>query len=82
MLGRLSKEDRYGSFHLVNGDRLWSGGAAVGPLLDLLPPLAWAGRLLQRSPVGRRAVSAVYGFVARHRGRVAPVFRGVGPPPR
>jgi predicted DCC family thiol-disulfide oxidoreductase YuxK len=82
MLGRLSKEDRYGSFHLVKGDRLWSGAAAVGPLLDLLPPLAWAGGLLRRSPAGRRVASAVYGFVARHRGRVAPMFRGIGPPPR
>jgi predicted DCC family thiol-disulfide oxidoreductase YuxK len=82
MLGRLSKEDRFGSFHLVQGDRLWSGGAAVGPLLDLLPPVAWAGGLLRRSPAGRRAATAVYRFVARHRGRVASVFRGVGPPPR
>jgi predicted DCC family thiol-disulfide oxidoreductase YuxK len=82
MLGRLPREDRYGSFHLVQGDRLWSGSAAVGPLLDLLPPLAWVGGLLRRSPAGRRAASAVYGFVARHRSRVAPMFRGVGPPPR
>lgn len=82
ILGHLSERERYGSFHLARGDRLYSGGAAVGPLLDLLPSLRPAGRLLRRSPGARRAVSAVYDFVARHRGRVAPLLRRVGPPPR
>jgi predicted DCC family thiol-disulfide oxidoreductase YuxK len=81
-LGHLSRHERYGSFHLAVGSRLWSGGAAMGPLLELIRPLRPVGRFLRRSPTGRRAVSAAYDFVSHHRGRVAPLFRRVGRPPR
>jgi predicted DCC family thiol-disulfide oxidoreductase YuxK len=81
-LGHLPRRERYGSFHLAVGGRLWSGGAAMGPLLELLGPLRPVGRFLRRSPTGRRAVTAAYDFVSHHRGKVAPLFRRVGRPSR
>jgi predicted DCC family thiol-disulfide oxidoreductase YuxK len=82
ILGHLSKEQRYGSFHLFSEGTLWSGGDAIGPTLERLSSMGAVGRFLRRSPAASRAATAVYGFAARHRGRVAPLFRGVGPPPR
>jgi predicted DCC family thiol-disulfide oxidoreductase YuxK len=82
VLGHLSKEQRYGSFHLFSEGRLWSGGEAVGPTLEWLAPIRPVGRFIRRSPAASRVATAMYAFAARHRSRVAPVFRKVGPPPR
>jgi predicted DCC family thiol-disulfide oxidoreductase YuxK len=81
-LGHLSREARYGSFHLLEGDRLWSGGDAVGPTLERLRPVRGVGRLIRRSPAAGRATAALYDLASRHRGRVAPLFRRIGRPPR
>jgi predicted DCC family thiol-disulfide oxidoreductase YuxK len=82
VLGHLSKERRYGSFHLYSEGRLWSGGEAVGPTLERVGPVRPVGRLIRRSPAASRLATAMYRFAARHRGRVAPLFRRVGRPPR
>jgi predicted DCC family thiol-disulfide oxidoreductase YuxK len=81
-LGHLPEEARYGSFHLLAGDRVWSGGEAVGPTLERLRPVRSVGRLILRSPAAGRAASALYEFASRHRSRVAPLFRRVGRPSR
>jgi predicted DCC family thiol-disulfide oxidoreductase YuxK len=81
-LGHLSKEERYGSFHLLSGNRVWSGGDAVGPTLERLRPVRSVGRLVRRSPAAGRAATTLYDFASRHRARVAPLFRRVGRPPR
>lgn len=82
VLGHLSKDARYGSFHLLSGNRLWSGGDAVGPTLERLRPVRSVGRLIRRSQAAGRAVAALYDFASHHRSRVAPLFRRVGRPPR
>jgi predicted DCC family thiol-disulfide oxidoreductase YuxK len=81
-LGHLPKEARFGSFHLLSGDRLWSGGDAVGPTLERLRPVRSVGRLILRSPTAGRAAAALYDFASRNRAWVAPLFRRVGRPPR
>ena len=71
VLGRMSKRRRFGSYHLVVGNRVASGASGMGPLLEqpsLLRPL---GRLVQRSPKARAAAASAYRFAARHRGKLA-----------
>lgn len=62
----MDAERRYASAHLVTPDgEVYSGGAAIAPLLDLLPggaPVSRAARLLS-GPLGLG-----YGLVARNRG--------------
>ncbi|MGH2662597.1 MAG: DCC1-like thiol-disulfide oxidoreductase family protein [Actinomycetota bacterium] len=82
LLGHLPERRRFGSFHLAVGDRVVSGGAAVGPLLELLPPLRPAGKLIRRSPVARRAAHALYHALARNRGRIGRLLPRAGDPSR
>jgi predicted DCC family thiol-disulfide oxidoreductase YuxK len=62
----MEAERRYASAHLVTADgKVYSGGVAVAPLLDLLPggaPLSHAARLVSGP------LSLGYGLVARNRG--------------
>ena len=66
LLGGMEEERRYASAHLVTGEgEVYSGGAAVAPLLRLLPggtPLSLVARLLTEP------LSIGYGLVARNRG--------------
>ncbi|HEX2032429.1 MAG TPA: DCC1-like thiol-disulfide oxidoreductase family protein [Actinomycetota bacterium] len=81
-LGKLSKEDRFGSFHLVVEGRLISGGEAVGPTLEQLRRMRPVGRFIGRSPAARRAAAWAYGVVSRNRGRIGKVLPDVAPPSR
>lgn len=82
VLGHLPDRQRFGSFHLAIDDRVISGGAAVGPLLELLPALRPAGALIQRSPVAGRAAHALYHALARNRGRIGRLLPPAGDPSR
>jgi predicted DCC family thiol-disulfide oxidoreductase YuxK len=71
VLGGMLERERFGSYHLVVGDRVASGAGGMGPLLEqprLLRPL---GRLVRRSRAARAAAAGAYRFIARHRGKVA-----------
>jgi predicted DCC family thiol-disulfide oxidoreductase YuxK len=81
-LRRLSKEDRYGSFHLYSDGQVLSGSDAIGPLLELLPPLRAAGRFLDRSERAHRAIGWLYEGISRRRGLIGRLLPRVGPPPR
>jgi predicted DCC family thiol-disulfide oxidoreductase YuxK len=68
LLGGMSDRRRLGSLHLASaGGRVTSGGAAIAPLATLLPlgrPIALLARWFPAT------TEAVYGFVARNRGRL------------
>lgn len=81
-LGKLPKEERYGAFHLYRNGRVLSGPEAIGPLLELLPPLRAAGRLLGRSKRARGASAWLYRALARRRRLIGRFLPSVGPPPR
>lgn len=81
-LGGLSKKERYGSFHLYRDGRVLSGPDAIGPLLELLPSLRAAGRLVGRSGRARRAAGRLYHGVAKRRSSIGRFLPPVGPPPR
>ena len=66
LLADLDASARMASWHLVDADgRRSSAGAAVGPLLRLLPGGRLPARVAERSP---RATEAGYRWVVRHRG--------------
>lgn len=81
-LGKLPKKERYGSFHLYRDGRVLSGPDAIGPLLELLPPLRPAGRWLGRSKRARGLSAWLYRAVARRRGLIGRFLPSVGPPSR
>jgi hypothetical protein len=82
LLGHLPDHVRSGSFHLAVGDRVVSGGPAVGPLLELLEPVRPVGRWITRSPRARAIAAAAYDAVSRHRHRIGRLLPPTGPPPR
>jgi predicted DCC family thiol-disulfide oxidoreductase YuxK len=69
LLAGLSEEQMLASWHLVREGRRYSAGAALPPLLRLLPGGAALARLSAAMP---RISERAYGFVARHR---APIGR-------
>jgi predicted DCC family thiol-disulfide oxidoreductase YuxK len=71
VLGRMSERQRFGSYHLVAGNRVTSGAEGMGPLLEQARLLRPLGRLVRRSRAARATASGAYRFVARHRGKVA-----------
>jgi predicted DCC family thiol-disulfide oxidoreductase YuxK len=81
-LGRLSKQERYGAFHLYRDGRVLSGPDAIGPLLELLPPLRGAGRFLGRSERARGASGSLYRAVSQRRALIGRFLPSVGPPSR
>jgi predicted DCC family thiol-disulfide oxidoreductase YuxK len=81
-LRRLSKKERYGAFHLYRDGRVLSGADAIAPLLDLLPPLRPAGRLIHWSASVRRATGRLYEGITRRRDRIGRFLPRVGPPRR
>jgi predicted DCC family thiol-disulfide oxidoreductase YuxK len=79
-LGGLSREERYGSYHLVVGERRATAGPGVGPLLEearLTRPL---GRIVRRSDTARRVAAGLYELISRHRGALARVLPRVDLP--
>jgi predicted DCC family thiol-disulfide oxidoreductase YuxK len=71
VLGGMPERKRYGSYHLVVGDRVTSGAEGMGPLLEQASVLRPLGRLVRRSRTARAAAGGAYRFAARHRGKVA-----------
>jgi predicted DCC family thiol-disulfide oxidoreductase YuxK len=67
LLVGLDPARRFESWHLVVGDRVYSAGAAVPPLLDLLPHGAAFAALSRRLP---RITEWTYSAVARNRSRL------------
>jgi predicted DCC family thiol-disulfide oxidoreductase YuxK len=81
-LGHLSKKERFGSFHLYGDGRLLSGAEAIGPLMELLPPMSAAGRLLGRSERARGASAWLYRGIAGRRALIGRFLPSVRPPSR
>lgn len=82
-LGGLSRKERYGAFHLyLDGRRVLSGPDAIGPLLEILPPLRAAGRFLGRSERARGVSTRLYRALAGQRALIGRFLPRVGPPPR
>ena len=71
LLAGMPKRRRFGSYHLGVGDRVASGAAGMGPLLEQASLLRPLGRLVRRSRTARAAAAGAYRFAARHRGRIA-----------
>lgn len=71
VLGGLSEGQRFGSYHLVVGDRVASGASGMGPLLEQAGLLRPFGKLVRRSPTARAAAAAAYRLAARNRARIA-----------
>ncbi|MGH2766151.1 MAG: hypothetical protein ACRDKA_09595, partial [Actinomycetota bacterium] len=71
LLGGLSREERFGSYHLVMSARRASGAPGMGPLLEQASLLRPLGRLVRRWPVARGLASGAYRITSRHRGKVA-----------
>ena len=73
LLAELDEDERMASWHLVeaNGTR-FSGGAAVAPLMRLMPGGAPLARAAETFP---GAVDASYDFIARHRSALSRLVR-------
>ena len=71
LLGGMDPDTRMASWHLAIGERVWSGGAAIAPLLQLLPggrPLAGVAARLPHT------ADVLYRLVAENRGRIGAVL--------
>jgi predicted DCC family thiol-disulfide oxidoreductase YuxK len=80
LIGHLPHRTRYGSYHLVVGNRLASGGPGIGVLLEqpkLIRPL---GRLIRRFRTLRRLMAGLYRLIASNRTRMAPFMPRVDLP--
>ncbi|MGH2678014.1 MAG: DCC1-like thiol-disulfide oxidoreductase family protein [Actinomycetota bacterium] len=80
LLGGLPKDRRFGSYHIVVGDRVASGGSGIGPLLEQTRLLRPAGRLVRRSALAARLASGAYGVAFRTRRLLARVLPPVSLP--
>ena len=67
LLHELTPPARRASWHLVRGDVVASGGAAVAPALSLLPGGRPFAGLARRFP---RVTDRAYGWVAAHRTQI------------
>jgi predicted DCC family thiol-disulfide oxidoreductase YuxK len=67
LLAELDPARRFESWHLVVDDHVYSAGAAVPPLLDLLPHGAALAAVSRRFP---GTTDRAYSVVARNRGRL------------
>jgi predicted DCC family thiol-disulfide oxidoreductase YuxK len=80
VLGGMPERRRFGSYHLVVGDRVASGASGMGPLLEQARLVRPLGRLLRGSRAARALAAGAYRFTARHRGRIAGVVPRVDLP--
>ena len=72
LLAHLDTTERMESWHLVTPDgKVYSGGAAVPPLMKLLPGGSPVGALASTFP---RSTDRLYRWVARHRGRLGSIL--------
>lgn len=72
LLSSMSPHERLESWHVRSPDgRLWSGGAAVPPVLRLLPGGSGLASVAARFP---RTVDRLYRFVARNRSTLGALF--------
>ena len=79
LLADLTPQERMASWHLVAPDgRRWSAGAALPPLLELLPHGRTPAALFARFP---RATDRGYRFVADHRSAFGRLVRRGRPAP-
>ncbi len=67
VLGGIDPDTRMASWHLAIGDRVWSGGAAIVPLMQLLPGGGPFARLAESFP---RTTDVLYRLVAEHRAAI------------
>jgi predicted DCC family thiol-disulfide oxidoreductase YuxK len=72
LLGGMSEEEMMASWHLIRDGRRYSAGAALPPLLGLLPGGAPLARLSAALP---GLSETGYAFVARHRGAFGRLIR-------
>jgi predicted DCC family thiol-disulfide oxidoreductase YuxK len=80
LLGDLPEGVRFGSFHLVVGDRRVGAGPGIGLLLEQARLTRPLGRLVHRSDLARRAAAAMYDVLSRHRATLARVLPKVDLP--
>ncbi len=72
LLPGMAEAERMASWHLVErSGAVHSGGAALAPLIRLLPLGGLLARLAERMP---RLSERAYAAVSRHRGRLAPAI--------
>jgi predicted DCC family thiol-disulfide oxidoreductase YuxK len=70
-LGGMSSQMRYASWHLVEPDgRVWSAGAAIGPVLRRLPAGPTLATLVGLFP---DVTDRLYRLAARHRARLGAI---------
>ncbi|MEO8291869.1 MAG: DCC1-like thiol-disulfide oxidoreductase family protein [Actinomycetota bacterium] len=67
LLGGMDTATRFGSWHASIGDRVFSAGAAVAPVLDLLPGGGPLARVAERFPY---TVEVLYRLVAKRRAAI------------
>jgi predicted DCC family thiol-disulfide oxidoreductase YuxK len=67
LLRGIDADVRADSWHLAIGDRVWSGGAAIAPVVRLLTGGAPLARLTERFP---RTTDVLYRLVAENRATI------------
>jgi predicted DCC family thiol-disulfide oxidoreductase YuxK len=67
LLRGIDPDARAGSWHLAVGDRVWSGGAAIAPVMRLLPGGRPLSGLAERFP---RTTDVLYRLVAENRSMI------------
>jgi len=76
LLGDLSEEERMESWHLIVEDRRYSAGAALAPMLRLLPGGRAPAALAERFPA---TTERAYRLIAANRGRLGRLFSADAP---
>ncbi|MBA3690887.1 MAG: DUF393 domain-containing protein [Actinobacteria bacterium] len=71
VLGAMEPRLRAASWHLSIGDRVWSAGAAIAPVLRLLPGGRSLAYVAERLP---RTTQVVYELAAEHRVAIGAVL--------
>jgi predicted DCC family thiol-disulfide oxidoreductase YuxK len=71
LLRGIDPDVRADSWHLAIGDRVWSGGAAIAPVVRLLPGGRPLARLGERFP---RTTEVLYRLVAENRAMIGAVL--------
>ncbi len=71
VLADIDPDTRMASWHVAIGDRVWSGGAAIAPVLRLLPGAGALARVGERFP---RTTDVLYRLVAEHRAQIGAVL--------